>query len=73
MRKRKWLMSAGLAVAGYLYAAGAQAAYLYWSTVAVKTSYTNICMSFANSTLHGLGYRNIRVSTTEVAGSTKGV
>ncbi len=72
MHKRRWLMSGALAVAGCLCTASAQAAYLYWSTVEVKTQYVNICMSFARDTLNGLGYQNVHVSAVEVAGSKNG-
>ena len=72
MQKWKRMTPAVLAMAGCLYSAGAQAAYLYWSSVPVRTPYVNICMSFAHDALGRLGYRDIRVSATEVAGSTNG-
>jgi hypothetical protein len=70
---QRWKWSAALIVALCLHAAGAEAAYLYWASVKVKTASVGTCMNFAHGTLSGLNYQGIRVSASEVAGSANGV
>lgn len=53
-------------------AQAAQAAYLYWGSIAVKTASTKTCFDFAYDTMRNLNFQNIRRSQNEVAGSSGG-
>jgi len=71
MQTSKWLLPAGLAIAG-LHAADARAARFHWGSALMPTSDLKLCYSSARSALINSGYLMIYSRPSEVGGLKNG-